>query len=215
MKRVAGVSLCLVFVGISVSAATIEGTVKDAAGKSIADARIDHTGIRGPELKTDAAGRFTVTTTVPAIVIRKPGYESQRIRIVSDAHLELVLKPIQSTSRCRLAEMPRFQTKNSNDADYTAKWFYIDTADGPHGIVSGHGPTYSFGFPSDRHVWDSAEYAEFMDSSEIIDATGRSNDGKYWRSRSIFGASAQYYDQTREIAAQLDCVMDKVPVPVR
>jgi hypothetical protein len=54
-----------------------------------------------------------------------------------------------------------------------------------------------------------------MYENGVIDACGHSADGKYWRSRSTFGASAQYYNQTRETAEQLDCVMDRVPMPLR
>ena len=51
-----------------------------------------------------------------------------------------------------------------------------------------------------------------MEGNGIIDASGHSADGKYWRLRSIFGAAAQYYNQTRENAEQLDCVMDRVSI---
>jgi len=49
-----------------------------------------------------------------------------------------------------------------------------------------------------------------MYESGMIDASGHTGDGKYWRSRSYFGAAAQYYNVNRETAEQLDCVMDHV-----
>jgi hypothetical protein len=52
-----------------------------------------------------------------------------------------------------------------------------------------------------------------MYESGIIDAWGHEEDGKYWRSRSIFGAAAQYYNVTREIAEQLNCVMEREKLP--
>lgn len=54
-----------------------------------------------------------------------------------------------------------------------------------------------------------------MRESGVVDAVGHSGDGKYWRSLSIFGAAAQYFNQIREIAAQLDCVMDHIPIKLR
>lgn len=84
------------------------------------------------------------------------------------------------------------------------------TKDGPKGILRGSGPSYSWGAPSNSDVWTSIEYAEVMYESGMIDASGHTSDGKYWRSRSKFGAAAQYYNVNREIAEQLDCVMDGV-----
>lgn len=65
---------------------------------------------------------------------------------------------------------------------------------------------------SDKDVWTSLDYEEVMYERGVFDASGHSADGKYWRHRGIFGAAAQYYGQTREIAAQLDCVLDRVPI---
>ena len=38
----------------------------------------------------------------------------------------------------------------------------------------------------------------------VVDAAGHSAAGKYWRSRTIFGKAAQYYEQSRETAEQLE-----------
>jgi hypothetical protein len=206
--------------------AHISGTVKDSSGKPIEGVRIDHTGkqvVVGPpeippspeEVRTDSEGHFRVETNVPAIIIRKPGYESERVRLTGDAELRITLIRIRSTSRCRLSAQPTYKTKDANDIDYTAKWFYIETKDGPQGIISGSGPMYSWGAPANEKVWTSTEYSEFMYENGVVDASGRSADGKYWRLRSIFGSAAQYYNQTRETAEQLDCVMDRVPMAVR
>ena len=210
------------------SVTTITGIVKDATGKPIENARIDHIGQRvvvastslavkpsPDEIRTDSEGKFRVVTDVPAIVIRIPGYESQRVRIAGDGQLEITLQRIRSTSRCKLSAPPAFKTKDANDVDYTAKWFYIETKDGPQGIISGSGPMYSWGAPDDRQVWTSVEYAEIMLDNGVVDASGHTADGKYWRSRGIFGAAAQYYNQTRDNAEQLDCVMDRVPIKVQ
>jgi hypothetical protein len=167
------------------------------------------------EIRTDAEGKFRLVTDVPAIVVRNPGYESQRVRITGDVQLEITLQRFRSSSRCKLAAPPAFKTNDANDVDYTAKWFYIETKDGPQGIISGTGPMYSWGAPDDRQVWTSGEYAEIMLDNGVVDASGHSADGKYWRSRNVFGAAAQYYNQTRETAEQLDCVMDRIPIKVQ
>lgn len=98
---------------VTTFAASITGTVKDTAGKVLENVRIDHTGRlvvvtrsdsgvkpSPDEVRTDATGRFHLVTGVPAIVIRKPGYESQRVRITGDKDLQITLTQIQSKSRC-------------------------------------------------------------------------------------------------------------------
>ena len=217
----------IMFAAALLSGATIEGIVKDASGRPLENARIDHVGKMvvvaatdlaikpsPEEIRTDADGYFRVTTNTPAFVVRKPGYESERIRVNGDQKLDVVLRPISSTSRCRLSPPPAFKTKAANDVDYSATWYYIQTKTGEQGIISGSGPTYSWGAPSDRDVSTSVEYSEFMYESGVIDAAGPA-DGKYWRIKSIFGSAAQYYNQTRETAEQLDCVMDRVSINLR
>jgi hypothetical protein len=208
------------------TAAVIVGTVTDASGKPLENVRIDHTGKMvvvaatavkpsPDEIRTDVAGHFKVVTDAPAVVVRMPGYESQRLRVDGDAEVRITLQRITSTSRCKLSTPPVFKTKEANDIDYTATWFYVETKKGPQGIISGRGPSYSWGAPNDKDVWTSVEYAEIMYESGIVDASGHSSDGKYWRRRSVFGAASQYYGQTREMAKQLDCVMDRVPLELK
>ena len=205
--------------------ATITGIVTDESHKPLADARIDHTGRAvviaaahlaiGPspgEIRTDSKGRFRAVTAATAIVVRKPGYESQRVRVMGDAEVEVTLHRIGTSPRCKLAAAPAFKTKEANDVDYVATWYYIETKEGPRGIISGSGPLYSFGAPSDSQVWTSVEYTEVMYENGIVDAAGQTADGKYWRSRTVLGAAAQYYNEDRETAERLDCVMDHVPV---
>src|SRR5258708_7558122 len=91
--------------GAPVAAATISGTVTDAAGKPIKNARVDHTGkmVVVPatnlavkpspdETRTNVDGRFQVTTDSPAIAIRTPGYESHRVSVAGDAEIEITLE---------------------------------------------------------------------------------------------------------------------------
>jgi hypothetical protein len=111
------------------------------------------------------------------------------------------------------AAPPKIKIKKSNDVDYTATWFYIETKNGPQGILSGSGSSYSWGAPSDSSVWTSMGYSEVMYKNGMIDASGHTIDGRYWRSRTIFGAAAQYYNVNRETAEQLDCVMNGIKLP--
>jgi hypothetical protein len=207
-------------------AAILSGTVTDSSGKPIKDARIDHTGrmvVVPPtgsavepspdEAHTDAEGRFRAATFKSAVVIRKPGYISQRLLITGDAQVQITLKRIEPESKCKHSPPLDVKKKKANDIDYTATWSSVETKDGPQGIISGSGAMYSFGAPSDAHVWTSLEYAEVMYESGMIDASGHSADGKYWRSRSVFGAAAQYYNVNRETADQLDCVMEREKLP--
>ena len=203
-----------------VLAATISGTVRDTSGNPVENARIDHTErmvvvslLVDPfpnEVRTDANGRFRVTTSAPAIVVRKPGYVSERISVNDGEEKQLVLQRFTSYARCKQSSSPKVKTKKTGDVDYTATWFYIQTKDGPKGILSGSGPSYSGGAPNSPDVWNSKEYAEVMYETGMIDASGHTSDGKYWRSMSKFGAAAQYYNVNRETAELLDCVMDVV-----
>ena len=122
LRLFAGVILLVV--APNASGATVTGIVKDAGGEPIQHARIDHTGKRvlvdpadvlmepsAGEIRSDAEGKFRVVTDVPAIVIRSPGYESQRVRITGDVQLEVKLRRIRSISRCKLSAEPAFKTK--------------------------------------------------------------------------------------------------------
>jgi hypothetical protein len=115
---------------------------------------------------------------------------------------------------CRV-KVPPVKTKNASDVDYTGSWTYVKTKNGRKGIITGHGPTYTLGGPSDQEVWFSTEYFEVMYDNGIVDARGRAADGTYWRSQSIFGSAAQYYNQDRASAEILDCIMDRAPLAIR
>jgi hypothetical protein len=205
-------------------AAEVSGTVIDVAGKPIKDARVDHTGKQvvvppsrlglapsPDETRTDADGHFRITTDVPAIVIRKPGYTSQRLLITENTTVRITLLDIDAKSRCKQSPPPEVKTQKADDVDYTATWYYVETKKGRKGVLAGTGPFYSWGAPSDSNVWTSAEYTEEMYDNGIIDASGHSADGKYWRSRSYFQAASQYYNVDQETAELLDCVMDRHP----
>jgi hypothetical protein len=204
--------------------AHVSGVVTDQSGNPIQAARVDHIGapvINAPGVPssepsgaqaTDAAGRFQITTEAPAIVVRKPGYESERLLIRGDEAFSIVLRPIRPAV-CKVNPPPRWQKKQANDIDYSGTWFVVKTTEGKKGIISGRGPSYSWGAPSDRDIWTSVDYYEIMYPDGIIDARGHTSDGKYWRSKTVFGAAAQYYGVDATVAQQLDCVMDTINLP--
>ncbi|HWZ31880.1 MAG TPA: hypothetical protein VNX18_11125 [Bryobacteraceae bacterium] len=133
------------------------------------------------------------------------------MRVTGDAQMQVTLQPVKPF-KCKVEPLPKVKTKKANDVDYTASWFYVETKNGPKGIISGQGSSYSFGAPGDRNVWASLDYFEVMLPNGVIDARGHSADGKYWRMQTRFGAAAQYYDVDQSTAEVLDCIMDRVLV---
>jgi hypothetical protein len=131
--------------------------------------------------------------------------------ITENTTVRIILHEIDAKPRCKQSPPPAVKTLKANDADYTATWYYIETKEGRKGVIAGTGLSYSGGAPSDANVWRSVEYTEEMYANGIIDASGHSSDGKYWRSRSYFQAASQYYNVDQETARLLDCVMDRHP----
>jgi hypothetical protein len=219
MLRLAAVVLVLAQCS---SAATLSGIVADISGTPIQNARVDHIGkqvVIGPveakippspdEIRTDARGHFSVTTVVPAIVIRAPGYQSQRVMITEDAELTITLRPL-SLPPCKIERLPAIKMQSANDADYTEDIFYVETKNRRRGVRGGHGPMYSFGAPSDRDVCTSVDYFEVMSLDGEIDGRGHSADGKYRRMLTFFGFATHYFGVEEETAEILDCIIDKV-----
>src|ERR1041385_667768 len=122
------IPLLIVFAGPSL-AATIKGSVTAVEGKPVANARVDHTGksrtissdINFPpspsNIRTDAGGRFRLETEARAFVIRKPGYASEWIHVEGDATIAVVLNPVTSGTRCKLAKPLIVKTKPFNEVD--------------------------------------------------------------------------------------------------
>ena len=217
--RLAGALFTLCASGHLLFAAKISGIVTDESGRPVAGARLDHLGevvVVGPpsyndpnQRQTDREGHFEVITGKPAFVIRKPGYESQRILVNADQEVKVTLRALKTPS-CTINPKPKAKTKDASDIDYQATWMYIETPHGPMGILSGHGYAYSFGAPLDDRVWRSSEYFEVMYPDRVIDARGREANGEYWRSQTWFGAATHYSGMDRETAEKLDCLMDRV-----
>jgi len=98
-----------------------------------------------------------------------------------------------------------------HDIDYGVRNYIITAANEPTGIRHGSGPVWSFGRPVDTDVWKSVEYSEVIyvaDKLAILDARGRTPDGKRWRYLGRFGESASYSGVGDDAAQLLDRVLD-------
>src|SRR5271169_1203058 len=86
----------------------VAGVVLDGSGQPIADAIVAHAGrpevlrtTRPPDeprveqLRSDKDGRFKVTVASPAIVIRMPGFVSERVMVPRDLEVRIVLRRIE------------------------------------------------------------------------------------------------------------------------
>ena len=216
-----GMSVYLVLPKSKAADFLLTGVVVDDSGRPVSDASIDHVGqpaalrsLPAPSqpqverLRSLPDGSFKVTVASPAIVVRKGGYVSQRILVSHDADARVVLHRIEPAPACTL-KIPPLKTRDASDADYTATWTYVETRDGPKGIISGHGPLYSIGAPSDTDVWNSLEYFEVVYEDGVLDARGRTRNGEHWRLQTALGAAAQYYGMDRATAQVLDCILDR------
>ena len=211
------------------SRVTIAGVVTDSDGKPLSDVWINHTGGRMENLKTDSQGRFEITTRAPAIVFRKSGFQSKYWRVSEDHNLTIALAgPAPRARKCRalsgclglkeflsqfcLPVVRGVNVKQSNDIDYGQRWFTIKTQSGMTGIQHAAGPMWGPGLPFDQDVWSARDYVEtsYLDPAGygVLDARGKSPDGKSWRVLGRVFETASYRDVSERDAALLDRVLD-------
>lgn len=209
-------------------AQTIAGIVVDSEGNPVAGAHIDHSDVREQEsLFTDEQGRFQVRTRAPAVVVRKLGFDGALIRTGPVGPLRVVMqKATGSIPACHDKCVGLASAKSmfcfpsvagvevhgqGRMGESTSRAFLVATRDGPREILLGSGPMWSLGIPYTGDVWESAEYSEksfAIDDSEIIDARGKTMDGKLWRYLGRFGESASYYEVDERDAALADRFLD-------
>jgi hypothetical protein len=209
-------------------AQTVAGIVVDADGKAVAGAHIDHSDVREQEsLFTDDEGRFQVRTRAPAVVVRKLGFDGALIRTGGVGPLRVVLHAATgSIPACRDKCVGLANAKSmfcfpavegveihgqGRMGESTSRAFLVATRDGPREILLGSGPMWSLGIPYTGDVWESTEYSEksfAIDDSEIIDARGKTVDGKLWRYLGRFGESASYYEVDARDAGLADRFLD-------
>lgn len=216
----------------------ITGTVVDQEGKPIVAARIEHHSsdlrtLRETDAlrRTDPEGRFAFDTHAPSVVVRKAGFRSvflqtsnaKGVRIILQASPSRLFPICRSTSKFDSIQkgwgasfwFPKLPGVNASgqlqDIDYGQRNYFVKTKDGPKGIRHGSGALWSYGFPSDFDVWQSAEYEEtaFEDGRIlIVDARGRFPNGNRWRYLGKFGESADYSNVDEATAKILDQVLD-------
>ena len=211
---------------------TFSGRVTDESGQPIAGAHVDHSDVKEQEeLFTDELGRFHVETRATALVIRKHGFDGQRIETNTTGPLRVVLHRATALPACksvcvglkngsgsfcfppvtgvRVSEQGRM-------GDSTMREFMVPTGDGPREVLFGTGPSWTLGIPFTGDVWESVEYSEkdyVNGESDVIDARGKTSDGKVWRFVGTFGESASYYEVDPSDAALPDRFLDGVCAP--
>jgi hypothetical protein len=209
----------------------IVGTVVDPEGKPIPEARLDHTNDRRQLHQTDANGRFDLDTQAPVIVIRKAGFQSELVLTQDATEIRVTLRKLTPTrpfpacsgtgpyegingsgASFQFSKLPGVTaSKQGQDVDYGARSYYVDTDQGPKGIMHGSGPMWSFGVPVDQDVWRSIKYEEItydFGPFTVMDARGQFQNGDRWRYLGKFGESASYSGVDEGIAKTLDRFLD-------
>lgn len=212
---------------------TFAGIVVEDLGKPVSGASLDHTD-DGKDHLTDADGRFTLTTRAPAVVVRKPGFRSERIATAHPIDVPIVLHPTalpQALPSChdvktfaglegwdsklRLPKVDSFvASKQINDADYGQRIYWLKHSKKNRPAISqGSGVMWSFGHPMNEFVWASTSYSEvdyIVEGRPVIDARGEFADGRFWRTLSRFGESIDYLTSDQMAARQFDSLIDAV-----
>ncbi len=209
----------------------VSGIVVDSSGHPIKGASIENTDLQRKIVTTDESGRFRITTQAPAFVVRKRGYDGAFLRTVNAKSVRITLRVSKNVvpscvkeSSCKaivgfggffcFAEAEGIEvTEQGNDVDYGQRFFSVQTKDGVASIWHGAGSSWDWGVPSNEDVWLSIDYSEresMVAGYTVIDARGRTADGKFWRYIGRLGESASYRDLDRESATLLDKVLDSM-----
>jgi hypothetical protein len=210
----------------------VRGVVVDSVGDPIPDVRIDHISLVGVGAlaRSDPMGRFGFEAYGPSIVFRKSGWRSRLVpasRLTSDGRvvleraddpetLPLCSKNPQCVTTGGIFCLPKVRGVDIGDRPNT-----IDTFEREFTISSWfgrwrtmlHGAGTSWGGPEPRtqEIWNSVEFSETQREARldlVLDARGRTADGKLWRSIGREGESVFYYDQEPKDAALFDRVLD-------
>lgn len=209
------------------------GIVVDTEQRPVSDAWVWHHNNR-TAVRTDREGRFEFQTDAPAIVLRKPGFNGVFVRSEPRTDLRITMQRADRRLRkCvkadRCASVSGFSaricvpfvsgvtaTKQSNDVDYGARGYVIESTSGKKvSVMHGAGPMWSLGAPSDDRVWGSLEYSEQTYQTgtiDVIDARGEMRDGKVWRFVGLIGESLEYRNVERSDAAKLDKLLNGICV---
>lgn len=108
----------------------LAGVVVDEDGKPIAKAEIGHSNDPKNDHETNQDGHFELTSTAPVIVIRKPGYRSQRVSMQDVKVLQVTLRRLPAggkfpscASTGRYLGIPAFSLSGAADRAPWGKGF--------------------------------------------------------------------------------------------
>lgn len=193
----------------------IEGLIIGRNGNPLMHAWIDDTGEGRHVHETDSQGRFAFDTRAPKLVARKAGFRSELLRTEDAKGVRVTLRALDTPAFRGCSNKQQLSLKGwgasfrfpkilavkaspqTQDVDYAIRWYWIYTQNGPTGIRHGSGPSWSFGAPKDRDVWQSTKFEEFAFQSgnfTVIDARGILPNGNRWRYLGRLGESADYSD---------------------
>jgi hypothetical protein len=209
----------------------VRGVVVDSAGDPIPDVQIDHIALTAAFARADSSGHFDFEAKGPSVVFRKKGWMSRLVRLSSSTgDIRVVLdrasepEPLLNCSnkeRCGTAPLgnfcfPKIRGLGAGDrvptTDTFEQQFNIHSWFGPDRTML-HGAAPSWGGPEPRaqEIWDSVEFSEIQRTgrgSFVLDARGKTSDGKLWRSIGQSGESIFYFDQNQKDAILFDRVLD-------
>ena len=213
---------------------SVAGIVVDSTGTPIEGVRIAHSFLWNlatlRPVTTGKNGQFRLDTFAPAVVFRKEGWVAQRVAITGGkADLRVVLDPaaqpvameacvgksrrysvfggifyLPATKRIRAGH-------EDSSIDTFGREFTVKTRLGRGRLTHGAGTAWGGPEPRDREVWSSVEYDERVIQAgmvRLLDARGRTADGKLWRHIGGAGESAFYFDTNAEAAVIFDQMLD-------
>jgi hypothetical protein len=204
----------------------ISGTVVDSKGEPIAGAAIDFALPMGiPSGPTSGAdGTFSVLMRGPALVIRKPGFQSVRL-LTQDAAtrpVKVVLtvvegqpplcSPIASFAGLEKVGF-RFPKKVDGVLELEPKpnHFGVDTGTDFFEMTYRRAGANKNGVPDYVSVRDSVEYQEIVynyHGFRLIDAWGKKSDGKVWREIRLADKYVGYPSAVPSAAVLFDQMMN-------
>ncbi|MCL4842270.1 MAG: hypothetical protein KJZ79_10535 [Bryobacteraceae bacterium] len=213
----------------------MSGVIFDQDGNPLAGARIEHTGARYALTMPLAGSHFEIRHSAPWIVVRKPGYVSVRVRGSNSSDLHITLKKLEPTDvlpTCAAATLTvanlyggaRFRfpiinglkmNRQKPEAGNNVRGYWFQRGRNPAIIIHGTGHAWSWGIPLDDDVWQSVEYSErvFVEDNNslgVLEARGKSPEGRYWRYFGKLNESVVYRDADKRTAEELDRFLDGI-----
>lgn len=221
----------LTFAQLLKSPIDVSGTIVDPNGAPLGGVRIGH--VEGTSVQTDSAGRFHLTTRAPSIVFRRDGFESVLLQLATNNDkIGVRMVPAERTSPLLACEarvsclstgrlcFPKVRGveigRIGGSIDAFERVFNVHR--GRFQMIHGSGPSWGGPTPRDQDVWSSIEFKESVRDGcglRVIDARGKTIDGKQWRSVGIPGESAFYFNVQLGQTAEFDNMLDSVCVRVR